>query len=50
MGGGGGEGGQGSEYWGPKGGGKLFAGRKLIGAPPPRPQLVPNNYISDVEN
>ena len=28
-------GGQGSEYWGPRGGGKLCAGCKLIGALPP---------------
>ena len=48
-GGGGGGGGQGSENWGEgqRGGGKLFAGCKLIGAPP---QSVPNNYISHIEN
>ena len=30
-------------------GGKLFAGYKLIGAPPPPPS-VPNDYISHIEN
>ena len=34
-GGGGAMRGQGSEYWGPRGGGKLFDGCKQIGAPAP---------------
>ena len=42
AGGGGGGGGGGGE------GVKLFAGCTLIGAP--RPQSVPNNYISHIEN
>ena len=44
--------GGGSEYragWGAKGGGgKLFAGCKLNGAPAPK--SVPNNYIFHIEN
>ena len=50
-GGGGGGGGRGARFrikgFQEGGGGKLFAGCKLIGAPA---QSVPNNYISYIEN
>ena len=36
--------------WGGGGGGKHFAGCKLIGAPAPIPISVQNNYIFHIEN
>ena len=50
--GGGGGGGQGSEYWGGegKGGGKLFAGCKQIGAPAPNQWQITTFLILKTDN